>query len=54
MDKIFGWLSRLVAGRRTKWITLAVWILLAGGAGVPIGQRHSGLNGLDAGGRSDG
>lgn len=31
MDKIFGWLSRLVAGRRTKWITLAVWILLAGG-----------------------
>ncbi|MEG6591107.1 MMPL family transporter [Paenibacillus barengoltzii] len=31
MDKIFGWLSRLVAGRRTKWITLAVWIMLAGG-----------------------
>lgn len=31
MDKMLGRLSRLVAGRRTKWITLAVWILLAGG-----------------------
>ncbi|GIP50128.1 membrane protein [Paenibacillus sp. J53TS2] len=31
MDKILGRLSQLVAGRRSKWITLAVWILLAGG-----------------------
>lgn len=52
MDKILGRLSRRVAGRRTKWITLAVWILLAGGLsavwpGVNSMERNNAAN-LDA------